>query len=511
MAGLARRTAALLSARGMNGPAEATLHMTGRLVGHRGLRADLMGEAAALALSQGREPRDLVAAYAARLACADEEYRAGQPKKAAGSLIEAINLAFHRVPHIDRLHSPLDADPPRYLGPLHRSAAARAVAAPRGRRSPAAPPADGEPLRLLIVTPGNANFVSLIISHYERHPDVELRIVDLAADPAIAKVLNSRRMIEFGLGGRPEYERAVEEVLRPHLDWADTAFVEWCTTAAALLTLIDPGTTRIVVRLHKFETYTYWPHRVDFSRVDDLIFIAEPMHDLTVATVPRLMEADAPRLHVIANAMDLARFDRPKQADARFTLGLVGIGQIAKDPLWALEVLRRLRSRDARYQMVIMGDGFDPQRSAATRQYHDLLERELATLESAGAVRRMGHVDDVPAAMTEVGVILSSSVREGSHNALVEGAASGALPVVRNWPCFARQPRNARTLFPAEWVVDSPREAAERILDLTVDEETWRKAGQAASEHVLRVWDWSVVQHDLDRLLLHDRPDGAAG
>jgi glycosyltransferase involved in cell wall biosynthesis len=516
MARVARRVAALSSARGMHSQAAAALRLTGRLVGPGRLRADLMGEAADLELSRGREPRGLVAAYAARLACADDLYRSGDTKRAAASLIEATQLAFHRVPHIDRLSSPLDRDPRRYTEPMHRSVAARAVAAPRGRKSPAAPPAEGRPLRLLIVTRGNANFLPVIMSHYERHPGVELRHVDLAEDPAIAKVLGLRPMVEFVLGGLPDYERKVEEVLRLHLDWADTVFVEWCTVVAASLTLVDPGTTRIVVRLHKYETYTYWPHCVDFSRVDDLIFIAEPMRCLTVATVPRLTEADAPRLHMIANAMDLAKFQRPKRADARFTLGLVGIGQIAKDPRWALEVLRRLRSSDVRYRMVIMGGGVDPQLSAATRHYHDLLERDLAALEPSGAVRRLGHVDDVPAAMTEVGVILSSSVREGSHNAFVEGAASGAVPVVRDWPCFARQPHNVRTLFPADWVVDSPREAAERILALTADEETWSKAGQAATEHVLRVWDWSVVQHDFDRLLLPGETagslaEGAAG
>src|ERR1700752_1849323 len=147
-------------------------------------------------------------------------------------------------------------------------------------------------------------------------------------------------MGEFGLGGLPEYEREVEEVLRPHLDWADTVFVEWCAVSAAFFTVIDPGTTRIVIRLHKYETYTYWPHLVDFSRVDDLIFIAEPMRELTVTALPRLTEVDEPRLPMRANAMDPAGFHRPKQADARFTLGLVGVGQIAKDPRWALEVLR---------------------------------------------------------------------------------------------------------------------------------------------------------------------------
>jgi hypothetical protein len=90
-------------------------------------------------------------------------------------------------------------------------------------------------------------------------------------------------------------------------------------------------------------------------------------------------------------------------------------------------------------------------------------------------------------------------VRESFHLGLVEGAASGAVPVVRDWPYF---PGAVRALFPADWVVDSPRAAAERVLAVTADEETWRKAGAVASGHVIGRWDWDdVVSHDLERVL----------
>jgi hypothetical protein len=75
--------------------------------------------------------------------------------------------------------------------------------------------------------------------------------------------------------------------------------------------------------------------------------------------------------------------------------------------------------------------------------------------------------------------------------------ASGALPVVRDWPFF---PGAARTLFPEEWVVDTPEQAAERILALTQDAETWRAETRAAARHVIEKWDWTVVRGDFERL-----------
>jgi glycosyltransferase involved in cell wall biosynthesis len=262
----------------------------------------------------------------------------------------------------------------------------------------------------------------------------------------------------------------------------------------------------VVVRLHKFEAYTYWPHRVDFSRVDDVIFVADHIRDLLTAALPRLQDADAPRLHVMANATEFTDFRRPKSAEARFTVGLIGIGQIAKDPRWALEVLRLLRARDSRYRMLVLGNGLDPERSTASRKYHDLLERDFAELEPSGAVRRLGHQSDVPASLTEIGVLLSSSVREGVHCTIMEGAASGAIPVVRDWPGYANFPHGARTLYPREWVVRTPQEAVERIIATTATEEVWRSTGQSAAELTMSSWDWSVVQHEFDRLLLPSEP-----
>ena len=77
------------------------------------------------------------------------------------------------------------------------------------------------------------------------------------------------------------------------------------------------------------------------------------------------------------------------------------------------------------------------------------------------------------------------------------------MPVVRDWPIFAPY-GGARVLFPASWVVDTPEQAAAAVLRATADEETWRRAGQEASELALTSFDWSAVRPGFDRLLLGD-------
>ena len=72
------------------------------------------------------------------------------------------------------------------------------------------------------------------------------------------------------------------------------------------------------------------------------------------------------------------------------------------------------------------------------------------------------------------------------------------MPVVRDWPFFPGAPRQ---LFPEEWVVESPEQAAERILAVTADEATWLATGREASRHVIEKWDWEVVKPLYDEFL----------
>ena len=58
-----------------------------------------------------------------------------------------------------------------------------------------------------------------------------------------------------------------------------------------------------------------------------------------------------------------------------------------------------------------------------------------------------------------------------------------------------------RSLFPPEWVVDSPQQAAQRILEATASEEKWQQVGSEASEHVIGRWDWPRVRSLYEDLL----------
>ncbi|WP_239311556.1 glycosyltransferase family 1 protein [Plantactinospora mayteni] len=471
-----------------------------RRIGNRRLRADLLMRQVGAELEAGTPPT-LPAAVSAELAFADSLLAKGNVRAAANSVQTVHRQLFHRRLQFDRMSSPLADDAAGFLAQWHASATVKALSAPRGRSGVAGPAPSGRPLRLLIATYGNHGFLNLIRRHFEQLPDVEVRFLDPGEDGIHVPLLNnSRAMIEHILSGRSTFGDRVEEWLGPQVEWADVVFVDWCAALAVLFTMVDPGSTRVVVRLHSFEAFAHWPHLVDFSRVDDVIFVSDHLRDLSVAAIPALTSAGS-RLHAISNAMDLSSYRRAKHPDARFTLAVVGIKAVAKDPGWAVQVLRHLRAYDDRYRLALYGHDLNADASPDARRFWDELLAEIADLEAAGAVVRMGQTDDMPEAFREVGVIVSSSVRESFHCALVEGAASGAVPVVRDWPFFAGWAASARSLFPADWVVDSPAEAAERIRSLTATEEVWREAGEAAATHAVATWDWEIVKHQFDEVV----------
>lgn len=498
-----RRVAEGMRWAGRHGGASYALTLAASKVSDPEVKAELLHNAATQELNRGVSPGNIDQAVQALLTLAERMHADERYEEAARTLKKALILGFHRVTHIDQLSSPLAAAPEAFVKPFHDSPLMKAIMAPRGRARSAAPPPSDRPLRLLVTTSANDNFLHHILDRYREHRDVEVRYLDLVTQPSLKLITRSDwRVMQERMGNDGEYTRLVDDLMRPHLDWADTVFLDWCVGPAAMLTTIDPGDTRIIVRLHSYEAFTRWPHLVDFSRIDDLVFVADHVRDLTTELVPQLRGPRAPRTHVLHNAMQLSGFAREKHPEARFNLGLVGVGQVAKDPLWAVEVLRLLREEDERYRLLMVGGDMERKASRATAKYRNRMERELEPLVETGAVLRLGPTDDVAGKLVDIGFILSSSVREGSHNGLMEGAASGAVPVVRDWPFYAGKPNGASTLYPEDWVVGTPAEAAQRIRQINATEESWRENARLASKHALSTWDWSVVRHDFDRLFL---------
>lgn len=466
-------------------------------------RADFLGTLLGREFVSGADPRHLAAAADAELAFADQQLADGRPALAVGTFLNAARMLFHRSLHMDSLMSPLAADPASYVAGLRSSEVWRRISAEQGRAQASVLPPTDRPAKVLFFTNGNQNFLGDLSDYLEVERGAEVRMMSPADLPNSARWRGDRgqrRRLVSDLVGNGEARRDAETDLREHFDWADLVFIDWATGASHYMLLADPGTTRVVLRLHSYEAFTMWPHLIDFSRVDRVVFVSDHLRDLTERMLPQLRDRD---LSVtIPNAVDLRRFVLPKEPDARFTVGMVGYQVMAKDVRWAVRVVNQLRRTDARYRLKLVGSDFSNDGSAAFRNYRDAARAELAQLEAEGGLIRYGRTEDVAAALTDVGVILSSSVREGSPVAVLEGTASGAVPVVRNWPFFAGMEHGPRTIYPTEWVVETVEEAVDRILLTTSDAEKWASVSAQVSADAIRQWDLDST-HELYHQLIY--------
>lgn len=259
-----------------------------------------------------------------------------------------------------------------------------------------------------------------------------------------------------------------------------------------------PRDKRLIVRVHRYEVTTDFPFAIDMERFDAGVVI--------VPWVGRALVQKygwpAEKIVYIPNYVNSRYFRRPKLPGAEFTLGIVGITPDLKRLDLALDLLAALRSIDLRYSLRVRGQlptahihwATNPQIS---EQWGNVLFR-LRTdplLRNAVAFDEPGR--DMAAWLEGVGVILSTSDLEGSHVALAEGVASGALPIARPWP-------GIRTLWPEEFVFEDMETAVEQVLRARDAE--WRKETLARiaahpsldPDRVLQAW-WDLVRGDRDR------------
>ncbi|MHA7274491.1 glycosyltransferase family protein [Arthrobacter sp. TMT4-20] len=192
---------------------------------------------------------------------------------------------------------------------------------------------------------------------------------------------------------------------------------------------------RLIVRAHRYEVTTEFPHRTDMAKYFAGVVIAPWVGRVLV----QKYDWPAEKMVYIPNFVDSKHFRRPKLDGAEFTLGLVGIRPDLKRLDLALDLLRSLRQIDLRYSLRIRSAlppdhvnwaQIDRMRSqwghSLQRIKHDPLLRGFVHFDPPGR--------DMSRWYRQIGVILSLSDLEGSHVALAEGISSGALPIARNWP-----------------------------------------------------------------------------
>ncbi len=309
------------------------------------------------------------------------------------------------------------------------------------------------PLRIVVAS-HDLKFFSRLLEQFQSMPELEIRV---DAWPALDR-------------HDPEQSRELN-------DWADVVICEWCGPNAVWYAKHKRTDQRLFIRLHRFELYRPWPEQLAIENVDRIICVSPSYAQLTLERTGWPED----KVSVIPNWVDVEQLDRTKLPGARFHLGMIGVGEARKRLDIALDVLEAIRRHDDRF--ILFAKTKMPweypwiwRRPGEIEQTQAALQRIQNAPRLQGAVVFDKFGPDVGTWLRRIGFILSTSDDESFHLSPAEGMASGAVPVIRNWP-------GADTIFDPMWIRGDATEMADTILE-TVDGERWEAAGEVAREQI---------------------------
>lgn len=209
------------------------------------------------------------------------------------------------------------------------------------------------------------------------------------------------------------------------VQWADVVWIEWANQLAISLTnhpTLLKG-KHVICRLHRYESYTNMPGQVNWSAVDDLIFVAPHVKErlkLQIADIDRRV-----RTHIVYNGINLDRF-RFVERQPGFDLAYVGFLNHLKNPPMLLQCLRQLVNIDDRYRLHVAGE-------FQGAEYSTYFKHMVSEMGLDRHIRLDGWVKDIPTWLTDKQYLVHTSMIEGHPVGIMEAMACGIKPVIHNF------------------------------------------------------------------------------
>ncbi len=225
----------------------------------------------------------------------------------------------------------------------------------------------------------------------------------------------------------------VEEIYRL-MEWADIAWFEWCDQllihAASM-----PKCCKIICRLHSYEAFTEMPSKVDWNKVDKLIFVNQSVKSVFEQQCQTNISKE-----IIYNGIDMGKYPLRTVRNNGKKIASVGYINYKKNPTLLLYSFKKIYEYDNEYTLHIAGTHQDPR----IQLYFDHFLRENQL-----PVQFYGWVEDMPVWYKDKDFVISSSLFESFHYSIAEGMASGLMPLIHNW-------YGAANLYPTEYLYNDP-------------------------------------------------------
>ncbi len=247
------------------------------------------------------------------------------------------------------------------------------------------------------------------------------------------------------------------------LQWADIIFCEWLLGNAVWYSKHKSSYQTLLIRAHRFEVERDFGHDIDYSQVDSVITVGYFYFNLFKDTfnIPQKC------MRLLSNYVDSSIYTKKKRGDYLNHIAICGILPSRKGFYQGLELIEKLRHRDSKYKLYVIGDNSKNigwiQNSPAEKAYYQRCSEYIENHNLSENVVFTGRLSR-DTMFLDVGFVLSLSDDtdrpESFHLTPAEGAMDGCISLIKQW-------RGAEYIYDSTFLCNTVDEICEEIVNLS--------------------------------------------
>ncbi|MGH4050362.1 MAG: glycosyltransferase [Clostridium sp.] len=223
--------------------------------------------------------------------------------------------------------------------------------------------------------------------------------------------------------------------------WADICWFEWCDELVAYGSRHTLAVEKkIICRLHSYEAFSIYPSKVDWTKVNKLIFVADSIKKIVMNKF-KIAES---KTAIIANGVNVNEYEFQVR-NSGFNIAYVGYINYKKGSMLLLHTFKAIYDKDHRYKLYIAGQ-FQDDRDVL---YFQQMIRAFGIEKN---VINEGWQNNIDKWLDDKNYILCTSVLESQNMSVMQAMAKGIKPIIHNFV-------GCKGIYPEKYVWNSISDA----------------------------------------------------
>ncbi|MCH4259678.1 MAG: glycosyltransferase [Clostridium tyrobutyricum] len=241
------------------------------------------------------------------------------------------------------------------------------------------------------------------------------------------------------------------------MEWADICWFEWCDELVIYGSkLFMASEKKIICRLHSYEAFTDYPSKVDWDKVDKLIFVGEHIRKF----ITNKFKIDNKKIEVIPNGIDVNKWTF-KDRKLGYNIAYVGYINYKKGPMLLLHTFKAIYDKNHKYKLYIAGKFQDDRDVLYFKQM-------IKEFNIENNVIFNGWQDNLDKWLENKNYILCTSILESQNMSVMQAMAKGIKPIIHNFV-------GAKNVYTKKYIWNTIDDAVHMILQDNYNSKDYRK------------------------------------